>query len=111
MVLLLHHLFLRIISLVPRTLILHPQVGFFRLFPLPSKVLGRDSSQFGMMGHVIIRVCPIWKTWKSRFPCPLLKKDGGDDDPKGSNSSGASRGNWWQAHLITNISIQNTVSW
>ncbi|XVF83801.1 hypothetical protein PTKIN_Ptkin16aG0521800 [Pterospermum kingtungense] len=28
-----------------------------------------------------------------------FKKDGGDDDPNGTNSSGASRGNWWQGSL------------
>ncbi|EXC10743.1 hypothetical protein L484_025327 [Morus notabilis] len=27
---------------------------------------------------------------------PIFKKDGGEDDPNGSNSSDASRGNWWQ---------------
>ncbi|XWS65920.1 hypothetical protein CRYUN_Cryun05aG0155200 [Craigia yunnanensis] len=47
-----------------------------------------------------------------------FKKDGRDGDPNGSNSSGASRGNWWQvnyslfvqAHFITNISIQNNAN-
>ncbi|OMO76407.1 hypothetical protein COLO4_25564 [Corchorus olitorius] len=28
-----------------------------------------------------------------------IKKDGKDDDPNESNSSGASRGNWWQGSL------------
>ncbi|WCJ20433.1 hypothetical protein M5689_002665 [Euphorbia peplus] len=30
---------------------------------------------------------------------PILKKDGGEDDPNGSNSNTASRGNWWQGSL------------
>ncbi|KAJ8747363.1 hypothetical protein K2173_011084 [Erythroxylum novogranatense] len=29
----------------------------------------------------------------------VLKKDGGDDDPNGNGSNGASRGNWWQGSL------------
>ncbi|BBH04721.1 hypothetical protein Prudu_015932 [Prunus dulcis] len=28
---------------------------------------------------------------------PIFKKDGGEDDPNGSNSNSAARGNWWQA--------------
>ncbi|KAF2311913.1 hypothetical protein GH714_027326 [Hevea brasiliensis] len=30
---------------------------------------------------------------------PMFKKDGGEDDPNGNNSNGASRGNWWQGSL------------
>ncbi|KAL5817067.1 hypothetical protein ACOSQ3_025445 [Xanthoceras sorbifolium] len=30
---------------------------------------------------------------------PIFKKDGGEDDPNGNNSTGASRGNWWQGSL------------
>ncbi|KAK9282750.1 hypothetical protein L1049_010971 [Liquidambar formosana] len=30
---------------------------------------------------------------------PTFKNDGGEDDPNGSNSNGASRGNWWQGSL------------
>lgn len=30
---------------------------------------------------------------------PIFKKDGGEDDPNGSNSQDASRGNWWQGSL------------
>ncbi|XP_065878349.1 uncharacterized protein [Euphorbia lathyris] len=30
---------------------------------------------------------------------PIFKKDGGEDDPNGSNSNTASRGNWWQGSL------------
>eukprot|EP00262_Sarcandra_glabra_P011887 TRINITY_DN2941_c2_g2_i1.p1 TRINITY_DN2941_c2_g2~~TRINITY_DN2941_c2_g2_i1.p1 ORF type:complete len:162 (+),score=22.51 TRINITY_DN2941_c2_g2_i1:295-780(+) len=29
----------------------------------------------------------------------IFKKDGGEDDMNGGNSSGASRGNWWQGSL------------
>uniref|UniRef100_A0A5B7C1Z0 Uncharacterized protein n=1 Tax=Davidia involucrata TaxID=16924 RepID=A0A5B7C1Z0_DAVIN len=29
----------------------------------------------------------------------IFKKDGGDDDPNGSNVNSASRGNWWQGSL------------
>ncbi|XP_021833672.1 uncharacterized protein LOC110773461 isoform X1 [Prunus avium] len=30
---------------------------------------------------------------------PIFKKDGGEDDPNGSNSNSAARGNWWQGSL------------
>ncbi|XVF68855.1 hypothetical protein PTKIN_Ptkin11bG0034800 [Pterospermum kingtungense] len=30
---------------------------------------------------------------------PIFKKDGGEDDPNGSNSQDVSRGNWWQGSL------------
>ncbi|XP_062085064.1 uncharacterized protein LOC133791161 [Humulus lupulus] len=30
---------------------------------------------------------------------PVFKKDGREDDPNGSNSNDASRGNWWQGSL------------
>lgn len=30
---------------------------------------------------------------------PIFKKDGGEGDPNGNNSQGASRGNWWQGSL------------
>ncbi|GLT66987.1 hypothetical protein SLA2020_393240 [Shorea laevis] len=30
---------------------------------------------------------------------PILNKCGGEDDPNGNNSQGASRGNWWQGSL------------
>ncbi|CAL8999111.1 unnamed protein product [Prunus brigantina] len=32
---------------------------------------------------------------------PIFKKDGGEDDPNGSNSNSAARGNWWQGISIT----------
>ncbi|KAK8643400.1 hypothetical protein V6N13_012700 [Hibiscus sabdariffa] len=43
-----------------------------------------------------------------------LKKDEEDNDPNGSNSSGASRGNWWQgmtaAHFITSFFFPKLLS-
>ncbi|KAM1040055.1 hypothetical protein ACFX2I_029303 [Malus domestica] len=30
---------------------------------------------------------------------PIFKKDGGEDDPNGTNSNSAARGNWWQGSL------------
>ncbi|KAL6275758.1 hypothetical protein ACE6H2_019359 [Prunus campanulata] len=32
---------------------------------------------------------------------PIFKKDGGEDDPNGSNLNSAARGNWWQGIAIT----------
>ncbi|XP_052311936.1 uncharacterized protein LOC7478740 isoform X1 [Populus trichocarpa] len=31
---------------------------------------------------------------------PIFKKDGGEDDPNGSNPHSASRGNWWQGIML-----------
>ncbi|KAF8402999.1 hypothetical protein HHK36_011093 [Tetracentron sinense] len=31
---------------------------------------------------------------------PIFKKDGGEDDPNGSNLHSASRGNWWQGMIV-----------
>ncbi|KAM1341739.1 hypothetical protein ACFX13_006241 [Malus domestica] len=30
---------------------------------------------------------------------PIFKKDAGEDDPNGTNSNSAARGNWWQGSL------------
>ncbi|KAL3523910.1 hypothetical protein ACH5RR_016744 [Cinchona calisaya] len=38
-------------------------------------------------------------TGQSTNPQHAFKKDGGDDDPNGNDSTSASRGNWWQGSL------------
>ncbi|XP_022753818.1 uncharacterized protein LOC111302144 isoform X2 [Durio zibethinus] len=44
-------------------------------------------------------ICSRSSITQSSTSYPIFKKDGGGEDPDGTNSQDASRGNWWQGSL------------
>ena len=42
----------------------------------------------------------LWSITELCFLMYQYKKDGGVNDPSGNNSTGASRGNWWQGIIV-----------
>ncbi|GMI90292.1 Salt Induced Serine rich [Hibiscus trionum] len=85
---------------------------FGTIFPPPSMVLGRKSIGSGGQSSVTTEPCNLCSSihyggqenyyslnTTTTDSLNYLKKNEEDDDINGSNSSGASRGNWWQGSL------------